>query len=332
MGGGNNFSAQEQKLFVGGLPPSVTPASFRQFFEQYGPLLNCTCMMDRETGKPRGFGFLTYQDDSSLQALLSTHPIVFDGKEVDVKRAQSKNDPQSLQMRRQQRMDNPDPMNMGMNMGMGGRNMQNNNNRYGMGTGSNNFATGNTGWGGMNPMMMAMGGGQGFDQNAMAQMYQNMAGGFGGGGNNWNPQMAWQQMMANMAGGNAGGAGGMDMGAMMGSMGMGMGMMGAGMGNMSPPTMGGNAMSPTMGNASARGGSSGPSGDEEQKPPPTGPAATRYQRGGSHMNAGGGRGGMQGGGGGSRDERERSPSHRRERSPNRRDGNGRYDGGARNRY
>nr|QBH67562.1 putative HRP1-subunit of cleavage factor I [Ustilago esculenta] len=348
-GGGHvdagNYSAQEQKLFVGGLPASVTPESFRRFFEQFGTLLNCTCMMDRETGKPRGFGFLTYQDNSALEHVLNTHPILFDGKEVDVKRAQSKNDPQSLQMRRQQRMDNP-----GIQQG----------GRYGMGTGSNNFNVGggnfaNNGWG-MNPMMMGMmgqgggtGGQGGFDPNAMAQMYQSM----GWGNQNWNP-IAWQQMMANMAGqGGAGAnAGGMAMGAMTNSMGMGgMGMMGGAMGSMSPPMMA-SSMSPTMSSVTAadngqqqRGSSSGPSGGDDRNERSGSTSFSRYQRGGSH-NAGGSRPaapGRQGGPDGPQDERERSPrsasasrgtddrgGYRRERSPNRRDDNRRYDNGNRN--
>nr|CDI55406.1 related to HRP1-subunit of cleavage factor I [Melanopsichium pennsylvanicum 4] len=319
-GGGGSHSGQSQKLFVGGLPPSVTPASFRNFFEQYGTLSECTCMTDRETGKPRGFGFLTYADDASLERVLSTRPIVFDGKEVDVKRAQSKNDPQSLQMRRQQRTDQP-----GIGMQQGGG-------RYGMGTGSNNFNVGgNTGWGGMNPMMGMGMGAQGFDPSAMAQMYQNMG---WGGAQGWNPQMnmAWQQMMASMGGAAAGGAG-MDMSAMMNMAGMSnmgnMGMMGAGMGSMSPPMRAGSSMSPTMGSA-ATAMPKGPSADGGSDR-----GGSRYQRGGSHT-AGGGRPGP---GSGSRDERERSPRSGsasncgRERSPNRAGGNGRYDNGNRdNRY
>lgn len=354
-GGGANLPAAEQKLFVGGLPASVTPDSFRRFFEQFGTLLNCTCMMDRETGKPRGFGFLTYADEAALQNVLNTRPLVFDGKEVDVKRAQSKNDPQSLQMRRQQRTDNPQ-----MQQG-----------RYGMGTGANNFNVGgtggnNNGWG-MNPMMMGMMGGAGgaggqggFDPNAMAQMYQNM----GWGNQNWNPQMAWQQMMASMAGsGGAAGAGtgaGMDMGAMMNSMGMGMGMgmmggMGGAMGSMSPPMAAAtNSMSPTMSSASANGGAQQP--QQQQRDSSSGPGASgddrdgrpasssRFQRGGTH-NAGGSRGHQQGGYDRSRDSRERSPragggggeergGYRRERSPNRggnnHNPNRRYDNGNRN--
>ena len=287
-------------------------------------------MMDRETGKPRGFGFLTYQDESATQAVLSTRPLVFDGKEVDVKRAQSKNDPQSLQIRRQQRTDNPDMGGMGMQQA-GGRYGMNSNYNGGNG-GGNNF--GNNAWA-MNPMMMGMMGGG--DPNAMAQMYQNM----GWGNQNWNPQMAWQQMMASMAGqtGGGGGAAAMDMGAMMNSMGMGgMGMMGA-MGNMSPPMS--SSMSPNVQNASAAGGqqkADSNSGDDrgDRSGSATAPSSGRYQRGGGvggfhNDNDGGFRPPT-----GPRQDRERSPGggggYRRERSPNRRDGNARYDNGGRNRY
>ncbi|SPO45933.1 related to HRP1 - subunit of cleavage factor I [Moesziomyces antarcticus] len=335
LGGGFGAGqpAANQKLFVGGLPASVTPESFRTFFEQFGTLSECTCMMDRETGRPRGFGFLTYADDASLERILSTNPILFDGKEVDVKRAQSKNDPQSLQLRRQQRFDNPDgSMGTGMGPGMGGRMQQGN--RFA--TGSNSYGGGNmggNGWG-MNPMMMGMMGQNaagGFDPNAMAQMYQSMG---------WNPQMAWQQMMASMSQGGAGGAGGMDVNAMMG----GMGAMG-GMGNMSPPPA--NSMSPTLAAGSANGGNgrassngpSGPNGDDRHDRSDRG-----GQRGDSHTSGNGG-GGSRAGlpskpGYDSRDSRERSParggsrddrSYRRERSPYRRDER-RQDNGYRNRY
>ncbi|CDS01998.1 hypothetical protein [Sporisorium scitamineum] len=331
---GGGYSAQSQKLFVGGLPPTVTPASFRMFFEQFGTLAECTCMMDRETGKPRGFGFLTYQDDAALQHVLNTRPIVFDGKEVDVKRAQSKNDPQSLQVRRQQRIDNPE-MSMGGMGGMGGMGMQQGGGRYGMGNnynaGGGNFGANNA-WA-MNPMMMGMGG----DPNAMAQMYQSM----GWGKQNWNPLMAWQQMMASTAGqaSNAGGAG-MDMGAMMNSMGMGgMGMMG-GMGNMSPPMN--NAMSPNMQSATVASGQKASSNNGDDRTDRSGsanaPSSSRFQRGGGFNNNGGVRPPT-----GPKYDRERSPNrgsddrnggggYRRERSPNRRDEGRRYDIGNRNRY
>lgn len=286
--------------------------------------------MDRETGKPRGFGFLTYADDSSLNHVLNTRPIVFDGKEVDVKRAQSKNDPQSLQIRRQQRMDNPE-MAYGMQQG-------------GAGARFNNYNTGASGGGGgmggnawqMNPMMMGMMG-QGGD---MSQMYQNM----GWGNQNWNPQMAWQQMMASMAG-NTGG--GMDMGAMMNNMGM-MGSMGGtmgsmgGMGSMSPPSMK-QSMSPTVNAASAvpTGASAGGDDRTERSGSASAPSSSRQQRGGSVHN-GASRpvhnGASRPPPTGPRHDRERSPGrggdggYRRERSPDRRDDNRRYDSGQRNRY
>lgn len=284
-------------------------------------------MMDRETGNPRGFGFLTYADDSVTHTVLNSQ-VIFDGKEVDVKRAQSKNDPQSLQQRRAQG---------DFGMGAGFQPRQQGNNRYGTGAnnfnaGGNNFGGNNAGWGGMNPMMM---GGGGFDPSAMAQMYQSM------GYQNWNPQMAWQQMMASMAGqagGGAAGAGGMDMSAMMGgAMGMGgMGMMGGTMGSMSPPNQMGSSMSPTMAagsvNGGQRGSSSGPADDRAGSAAGSG----RYQRGGSH-NAGGSRliptGPSAGNDREGRQDQRGGGGYQRERSPSRGQGNaGRYDNANRNRY
>lgn len=350
IGSGVGQPARNQKLFVGGLPLTITPESFRSFFEQYGTLLECTCMMDRETGQPRGFGFLTFQEDTAIDTLMANRPLMIEGKEIDIKRAQSKNDPQSLQMRRQMQRENPD---MAMGMGLMGNSS----------APGSQFGGGNVNpWGGMmNPMMMGMMGGAGqqggggFDPNAMAQMYRNM----GWGGQNWNP-MAWQQMMANMAGGAGGtgaNTGGMDMSAMMGMGGMqNMGMMGMG-GSMSPPINMG--MSPSMGGGgrSQRDSSSGPAGGDEGKDRDTRSgsgapsSSSRYQRGAASLPS---KPRTDEARESSRDyrerdrerERERSPrpssgrgddrsSYRRERSPDRRDD--RYDsynsgGGSRNRY
>lgn len=51
-----------RKLFVGGLPPKVTDKEFREFFERYGQILDSIVMIDRETKKSRGFGFVTFEN------------------------------------------------------------------------------------------------------------------------------------------------------------------------------------------------------------------------------------------------------------------------------
>jgi cold-inducible RNA-binding protein len=47
-----------KKLYVGNLPFTVTEAELRTLFEGYGPVDRVNVIMDRETGRPRGFAFV----------------------------------------------------------------------------------------------------------------------------------------------------------------------------------------------------------------------------------------------------------------------------------
>jgi len=50
------------RLFVGNLPFSVTEAELREHFSAAGPVAGVWLAMDRETGRPRGFAFVEYDD------------------------------------------------------------------------------------------------------------------------------------------------------------------------------------------------------------------------------------------------------------------------------
>jgi len=52
------------KLYVGNLPFSATEAEIREVFSQYGEVGEVTLITDRETGRPRGFGFVEMRDDN----------------------------------------------------------------------------------------------------------------------------------------------------------------------------------------------------------------------------------------------------------------------------
>mmetsp|Transcript_9793 Transcript_9793/g.10883 ORF Transcript_9793/g.10883 Transcript_9793/m.10883 type:complete len:351 (-) Transcript_9793:300-1352(-) len=60
----------ERKLFVGGLPSNVTIVEFRSFFGQFGKLIDSVVMFDRDSGRSRGFGFVTYEDSMVCRNLL----------------------------------------------------------------------------------------------------------------------------------------------------------------------------------------------------------------------------------------------------------------------
>lgn len=54
------------KLFVGNLAWSVTEADLRQLFDEVGTIVSIQIILDRETGKSRGFGFV--EMETSIQA------------------------------------------------------------------------------------------------------------------------------------------------------------------------------------------------------------------------------------------------------------------------
>lgn len=78
-----------RKLFVGGIPPTVTENEFRQYFERFGVVNDAVVMYDRNTLRSRGFGFVTYSTIESAHAVLATaHEL--QGKFVEVKEAEPK--------------------------------------------------------------------------------------------------------------------------------------------------------------------------------------------------------------------------------------------------
>ena len=72
----------ENKVFVGGLSWSSTEESVKAVFEKLGEVFEVRIVMDRETGKSRGFGFVTYVDPSCVERAIEE----FDGTELDGRR------------------------------------------------------------------------------------------------------------------------------------------------------------------------------------------------------------------------------------------------------
>ena len=71
-----------KKLFVGGLSWDTTDESLRAAFETLGPVSDAKVITDRDTGRSRGFGFVTYADAADGQRAIQE----LDGQEVDGRR------------------------------------------------------------------------------------------------------------------------------------------------------------------------------------------------------------------------------------------------------
>lgn len=68
----------KNKVFVGSLPWSINNDSLKELFSQYGEVTEAVVIMDRETQKSKGFGFVTFSTPESAQKALE-----MSGKEVD---------------------------------------------------------------------------------------------------------------------------------------------------------------------------------------------------------------------------------------------------------
>ncbi|KAF8959449.1 hypothetical protein BDZ97DRAFT_1838155 [Flammula alnicola] len=62
----------------------VTSESMREFFSQFGKVIDSTVMLDRETGRSKGFGFVSFED-TNVQPFLGFGNLEIDGKLIDVK-------------------------------------------------------------------------------------------------------------------------------------------------------------------------------------------------------------------------------------------------------
>ncbi|XP_076911029.1 uncharacterized protein LOC143568875 [Bidens hawaiensis] len=76
-----------KKIFVGGLASTVTEAEFKNYFDQFGSTTDAVVMYDHNTQRPRGFGFITYELEESVDKVLHKTFHELNGKMVEVKRA-----------------------------------------------------------------------------------------------------------------------------------------------------------------------------------------------------------------------------------------------------
>ena len=68
-----------KKLYVGNMSYSTNDSSLKDLFSQAGSVSSATVIMDKMTGRSKGFGFVEFADDAEADAAVSK----FNGMEVD---------------------------------------------------------------------------------------------------------------------------------------------------------------------------------------------------------------------------------------------------------
>ena len=77
-----------KKLYVGNLEHSVTDADLSQLFSQHGTIESATVIMDKMTGRSKGFGFVEMSSDQEAQAAIAAlNGTEYDGRALTVNEA-----------------------------------------------------------------------------------------------------------------------------------------------------------------------------------------------------------------------------------------------------
>ena len=79
-----------KKLYVGNLPFSATETEVNELFSQHGTVHSVALINDRDTGRPRGFGFVEMDDDAAQAAIGALNGHSMGGRDLRVNEAEDK--------------------------------------------------------------------------------------------------------------------------------------------------------------------------------------------------------------------------------------------------
>ena len=76
-----------KKLFVGNLSFQTTESDVTSMFEQCGAVESVSIITDRETGRPKGFGFVVMEEEGASKAIATLHGAQLNGRTLTVNEA-----------------------------------------------------------------------------------------------------------------------------------------------------------------------------------------------------------------------------------------------------
>jgi RNA recognition motif-containing protein len=79
-----------KRIYVGNLPFSATEQEVREMFEAHGTVHEVSLITDRDTGRPRGFGFVEMDDDGATAAINALNGTSMGGRALNVNEARER--------------------------------------------------------------------------------------------------------------------------------------------------------------------------------------------------------------------------------------------------
>jgi len=82
-----------KKLFIGNIAWTATDADLQELFSQHGPVEEAIIIKDRDSGRSKGFGFVTFENDADADAAIDAlNDQSFQDRDISVSEARPRED------------------------------------------------------------------------------------------------------------------------------------------------------------------------------------------------------------------------------------------------